>query len=181
MINVLGALRGLMSLVIIRTVIYHAGSLSDLSLPWQRVTHRAFKNIVLFIQRDLLQLDRKEWLRYHKIWFKSQTPTVLPDLWRFPVLHLYLVINVHLGLVPVGFVFDISQARKAVMWANCQKPEVNGPNACLLMRIQRHSGKLNAWGPGLNYQGTHQESHWEQEAKLKKNPRKTDFKINPHW
>lgn len=25
---------------------------------------------------------------------------------------------------------DISQARKAVMWANGQKPEVNGPNAC---------------------------------------------------
>lgn len=33
LINVLRALRGLMSLVIVRTVIYHTGGLSDVLLP----------------------------------------------------------------------------------------------------------------------------------------------------
>lgn len=36
------------------------------------------------------------------------------------------------------------------------------------MRIQRHSGKLNTRGQGLNNQGTHQESHWGTRSKTKK-------------
>lgn len=163
-----------MSLVIIRTVIYHTGSLSDLLLPWQTVTHGAFKNIVLFIQRDLLQLDRKEWLRYHTIWFKSQTPTALPDLWRAQystctlwstciwawyqwVLFLYLWY----------FTYWYQSGKKGSNVGKWTKR--------LLMRIQRHSGKLNTRGQGLNNQGTHQESHWGTRSKTKK--RRTDFKI----
>lgn len=174
LINVLRALRGLMSLVIIRTVIYHTGGLSDLLLPWQTVTHGAFKNIVLFIQRDLLQLDRKEGLRYHKIWFKSQTPTALPDLWRAQYSTCTLwstciwawyqwVLFLYLGY----FTYWYQSGKKGSnvgKWSNTRGKWTK----CLLMRIQRHSGKLNTRGQGLNNQGTHQESHWGTRSKTKK-------------